>query len=468
MGAEFQHHASNLHIAYPFSDEVSDPVRTLFADAWVAHDEFPAGRRLRLDIFDPVSTPKLLKLVFENGDILVDWSTSNLPIDDVTYSTYVFGDYTVFQWSLISLLSDGFTPPETVARFTVLTSAIGDFTYPLLPTDAWLTPGVVQPRTDRVRRTAVKLPGVPCCIGGGFAEGAVAFEAGNNVRLSVKAPDRLLPGETAPVRRPTTVVIDAVPGAGTGRFPSCTNPDLVITSIKGVQPNVHGDWHLEGQDCLWWERPLTGSVLPPTRPHTDYAGTVLPHTMQLHADCVPCCDCSDFQAAYEAYTRLWNRALAVAARIEALRLRYNVLTADVLAAQDNDPVRLELTVTTRPDFHLAVGTIIANNSGQDLSNVSLTWNLAPIGFIFTEGSGILDTEFVRNAPASVLLFGNQVAMFIPLLRKGRQAGAGFEVRYPRGTTRLDVAGIVTLNALTALGTFTRIKAMIIKPPLEKT
>jgi hypothetical protein len=124
-------------------------------------------------------------------------------------------------------------------------------------------------------------------------------------------------------------------------------------------------------------------------PNTDYLGVIQDGLLALHNNCQACCDCADYAVAYEALSRLWARARAVAVQLEAARVRYNQLVQlvrDMCAANIGDPgtspIKVLLTARTHPDYRVSTSLMLLNTTGhgvgalpaQALKNVYLTFN----------------------------------------------------------------------------------------------
>jgi hypothetical protein len=277
-------------------------------------------------------------------------------------------------------------------------------------------------------------------------------------------------------RIPTTILMDAVAGAGTGQFQDCPEGEGDIKILNGAGPDEHGNVGLSGTDCTWIDRPVQ-DIVGPVHPHTDYAAVPVPNTLRIQDDCKACCDCNDYGEAYQGMKRVWERALAVSRRVELLRQQYHelrLLAIEKAKIKCPEEVMVDLSVIPRPDYHLAVGVTAVNNTSTDLPSVTLQVCIVPNGYRYVPGSGSLNNDTVHTLrtdpfPVSCLppYEGQGVAIALPPLVAGGVVNYTFGVRYYAGTPR---HGRATVTALvkTAAGNFVSTKSVNLQPPLQKT
>lgn len=424
-GTVFDFYTSNTEIDYPFDSRPSDGSYRLFVDAYVVHNRTAqAAQRLQLVTFDPAG---VCDLVFENAVVL-----ANLTALD-NFNVSVFGQYTLYRWQKSTTVGVGFTGEDLAVQVVVLTSQLANFSFPLSPPMAFLQASLVSPHQGRVRRMAMALADLPCCVG--FTGEQVILEGGNNVELSVVTTPAIpslgiLP--TNQTRVPTIIKIDMTPGGGTGKVIDCNSATPPIKTVDQAAPNAIGDLDLTGEDCTWVERRVTGAS-PPVHPHTNYKATPVPNLLQLHQDCKACCDCTDYGLAYETIASLWARAKKAAALIEAARKKYNALDAEINAIKliTETGLKLKLQLVARPDYHLALQMTAYLDSKHDINqSIFLTARFDTFGFGLTVGSGIVDLAGAHKKQLDPIRFStNEIYWVIPGLKSTGYAQASCEVRY---------------------------------------
>ena len=338
-------------------------------------------------------------LKFEDGTVLADLNST---VD--AFKETVFGDYTIYEWSRHTLKANppnvvmnppsaGFTDEDVTVKLVVLTANLSKFTIPLYPVEGYLTASLINPRATGVRRMFVQLPDLtvgPTTFHFYEALGERAIvKGGTNMVLSQMTARQA--GITESARRKTVANISVEAGGGEGYFISCSpTTDPGIRTINKVPPNQLGSLKLEGLDCLWVETLLAGVLSPNSiYPNTDYLGALQDGLLALHNNCQACCDCVDYASAYEAISRLWARARAVAKQLEATRVSYNQAVEQVrnlcavqLGTVGPAPTKALLTVRTHPDYRLSTSIMLVNTTGhgssalpaQVLKNVRLAFN----------------------------------------------------------------------------------------------
>ncbi len=466
QGAVFSWYSSNTKTSYPFDERQADGLHELFVDAYVTHTKLrDKQQRLRLSYFDPAG---LVELKFEDGTLLASLTGAD------NFSSYTYGAYTVYEWRRHTTTGPGFTDEDIVVRLVVLTEALANFTFPVLSTTAYLLASLVDPKPSLIRRIAVALPGLPCCTGGGISDKPVILEAGNNVSIEL-AQEAETAGlgleEVSESRVPTTVVLNATAGEGTGRFPTCASLEPAIRRVGQVGADSNGNLQLMANDCLWSEMRLSGPVLPPIHVNTDYLGSLLEAALQLHESCRACCSCDDYGNTYTNLKRWWDRGVAVGARFERLRLRYNELcqaTADLKAAKETG-IQVRIRAVARPDFHLALSAIVMNNSAVSLGSITLQFTLDRPG-VYTEKSGHLEAENLHNVQLDPVVGGGDTTFTVVLgsLRPAHYAVYSFGVRFAAGTPRAGAVVRPRVDATHGITTVTDQKSVSLRGPLEKS
>jgi len=400
---EFEWLSSNALTAYPFTERQPDLVHELFVDAYIEHNKHRTkDQQVRLSEFDPGSGSSSSSsssssgssssgagsvravLRYEDGTLLAAMSSAT-----DTFKESVFGAYTIYEWSRHTLQPvapnvtfnppiAGFTDEDISVKLVVFTENLAKFTFPLHPQEGYLIASLVNPRVTGVRRTFVRLPDItvgPTTFEFYEALGErVIIKAGTNMLLSQMTAQQA--GITEGARQKSVVELAAVAGAGEGYYVSCDpNTSPGIRTINKVPPNKLGSLKLAGLDCLWVETLLSGIINPSgVYPNTDYLGALQPGLLALHNNCGACCDCEDYKAAYDAISRLWARAKAVALELEAARVRYNQLVVDVrdmcalnLGESGSAPVKTLLTARTHPDYRVSTSMLLLNSTGHGAS-----------------------------------------------------------------------------------------------------
>lgn len=196
--------------------------------------------------------------------------------DAAAATPVTFGDYTVYEWVNETLSA---TLKLVVHTENMTTKGAFDFT-----DDAELAIRNVEIRPKKLTAIGVNDGGLQKITGD------VQIKSGYNIQTDV-AP-------LAGPRHGNRIVIDAVPGAGEGKFnPNCTEESaLVLRSINGIRPANNGQFLINPKSCYWWSRPS-------------------PYTITLYSDCQTCFDCADVESAYTSLSTLYSRAQGIRNRI---------------------------------------------------------------------------------------------------------------------------------------------------------
>jgi len=499
---EFEWLSSNALTAYPFEERQPDNIHELFVDAYVEHNKYRTkGQRVRLDYFGPggssgsssSSSSQALRVIlkYEDGTVLTDLDSA---IDE--FKEKVLGKYTIYEWSRHTVQAAqphvtfnpptaGFTDEDVVVKLVVLTENLSKFSFPVMPQLGYLIASLINPRATGVRRMFIRLPDLT--VGSTtyqFYEALgenVIFKAGTNITLAKKTAQEAGIEESA--RRKTVIEIGTEAGAGEGYYISC-DPDTSpgIRTINKVPPNDLGSLKLEGQDCLWVET-LLDNIISHTGiyPNTDYLASIKDGLLALHNNCSACCNCADYKAAYEAISRLWTRARAVARQLEVARVRYNALVqkvrdlcVDNIGEAGAVPVKLLLTVRTHPDYRISTSLMILNATGHGHGSAQSLYNIT-VKFNFKNQPGLhaikdhatligTDRPAERLLPTIYDTYDSPTAAYstaeiiIPEIPVDGSAGYSFEGRFdevtgfPRQNKGILVSCHVTVGSPTWTGT----------------
>jgi len=474
----FEFYSENEHVNYPFEDSPDSGLKSLFVDAAIYTTSW-TQKRIKLVLWNPPQ----ITLQYEDGSAFF-----SAPGTGIVFSgPNNFGNYSLYEWKKVDTNLSEFTGAEVVVRFVLRTDQISLYSLPIIPTMSVLLSSLVNPRPLRVRKLALKQPGLPLPLGGGFAQGIVQLEAGYNMSLQTAPPAATIALGLTPVqevRKPTTVIVDAIPGAGLGVYKDCSTPSPDIKILGNATPDANGNVELQGKDCTWTEVPITNTG-PAIHPHTNYHASPVPNTLQLRDECTACCDCSDYKKAYEGIRTVWQRALHASHRIETLREQYQELVQDVKAALVNvcpGEITSDLGLVARPDYHLAVHlSMVSNESTLTTAPLTIYFLFRPYGPVFTNGSGLFSNQDVRLQPMEPDYVGSVAAPFsgpawkitIPPIPPQGRTYYDFAVRFP-STTGAAVAWVAAVTYHDILGralppgqAFWIIRSSQLLPPLRK-
>ena len=463
-GAAVDFYVSKQDIAYPFENHLSDGLEKLFVDAAVMQTVDRVQVRVRLASFNPAGT---CTLYFEDGTLLAVLTGAD------NFISSSFGNYTMYQWIRSSTIGAGFTGADIVVRFVVVTARLSNYSYPISPSNAYLLSSLVDPKPIGIRRAAMALPGQPCCLFGGIDDKPLILQAGYNVQLSLSTP-QVVPlmnlASKATVRPQAAIVVNAAPGSGRGVYPGCTNLNVPLTQINQTGPDVSGNFALAGADCTWAEMLLNPVVIPPVNPNTDYKGSILPATYELHAQCKACCSCEDYYGAYGQLRGVYLRAAAAAANLEKLREEYNTLCEEINAfkAKVETGLGVKLEVDSRPDYHVTAMATAYNNSASSIGRVKFIFSFSSglTNPVYTPQSGLVNAANARNLQMNPQQSGSSFSFTVAGLAPGAYATYLFQVRYTHGV-RNGIRVGVSVEAVSSLSSATDTKSIILQPPLEK-
>lgn len=378
---DFDFFNSNKQIPYPFRDRLTVE-RGAAADADISNLFVSATARLstldddrlallNLHVLSTVAFPAVqsavatLKWVEDGTTISLDDSDS-----DTTFTWNEYGEWAVFSWTKGVEIAIQFVIP-----ITVITANGGNEEF-VVGYDAGYTPQTTelyelqQSRVlagpNRVRRVFIKQGDDLQLVAENGED--VLIQPGFNMQLEAQAPD------TTAGRQLTRIAIDAVPGAGRGRYLLCPGRQYLYT-INGVGPDSQGRANLTPEECYWVELPLRR---PPTPIEPEHGlveeGSVRPHTMQLHNSCGPCCSCEDYIKTYDNLRLLWNKARAQAAMYQQLRSGYSALLAEYLLLFNTQA----LVISKYDDETIRVVSTYVHTEQDNLVNFEFEFTL-PLG-----------------------------------------------------------------------------------------
>lgn len=238
-----------------------------------------------------------------------------------------------------------------------------DYPVHLVPDAAVLDERVVERQPKRLKSITVGLQKITGSI--------IEIQNGYNIDLvsqgTIEAASPLtfvggrITGGGSSLRAGYKLEIDGTPGNGLGRFPGCGDIDIAIRRINGVPANEYGDWLLIPEQCYWYERPSI--VLVPGDFYKKRIVRVDPHTIQLHNNCLPCCECEDFVEVKLAMDSQYEDWLTTARRAERTRDIYRGNRERWITqkrCREDQPQRLQIEASC--NSYVSVGYTYCNTS----------------------------------------------------------------------------------------------------------
>jgi hypothetical protein len=191
---------------------------------------------------------------------------------------------------------------EEVCRLTLHTdwepgAEVRTYSQHITPANGELDPRTLNRLPRRLRAIRVGLQ---------TFRGPVLLEAGYNIQLAGRGTARTDGGPAI-----DRVDMDAVPGAGLGRQPSCLDTEVLVRRINHTAPDAAGNFFLQLDGCLRAQRALHVTDGPEGREavyaYHDFPPADAASTVRLFNDCTPCCACSYFVRTYRGLARTWER-----------------------------------------------------------------------------------------------------------------------------------------------------------------
>ena len=335
---------------YPFVNP-SEDIRYLVADFYFEYEQSPSNLVLHpLRIlwlygvgqtpnfsfsWAPISVNAADIVLIDANDRIIFNSTAPDGAIPKKFSTRDWGDdYTIYEWRGVD------TVCRLVAYKTIPPDFTGDTAQPtnLAPESAVLDERAVYKMPRRVTSLTTALRTL--------TETDVNFISGYNITTTTNPVARGL-------RRSTQLVVNAVPGAGYGKYSDCTDEPAVISSINGL---TGPDITIDASDCLWLKvagavNPDTGNFVPE---RTSYAGTVV---HELSSNCPACCSCDDFvdTAEYMNTVRDVYKNIGDRAHVVLLKHSDNILRwIEDRACRIRRPIKLAMTPQRCPTMDIVV------------------------------------------------------------------------------------------------------------------
>jgi len=347
---DFDFLSSNLYIAYPFRDSVivSRPDGDVDIDSLVAairvytYDQRNAD--LYLDEVDVRSSDGFSTL--DTAKLELHWSDDGVTFvleDGVTATArvVVYGTWVVVTWrhSTEDFVFHIVFPSDAADEESSSSSPSGSSSGPYVTFRLWkkdddilILASLVKQGPKKIKNVYTKQGSTLTKVAGPGEE--FSIQPGFNMEIAQGSADDEDTG-----RKLTRVAINAVPGAGLGKYLICSGDEYLFT-LNGVGPDDNGNLKLGPEECYWLDIPVKSGPTPIQNPDHNIASvaTLESNQVRLRNACGPCCSCEDYLKAYDHLRDIWNRAKLVAARINSIRGEYASLVEQIAANQPQDDI----------------------------------------------------------------------------------------------------------------------------------
>jgi len=404
---DFDFLSANLQIAYPFRDIIAvmrpsgvEDIQPLVAAIRV----YTADRRAAELILDEIELQTSDGFTtFDVAKLELRWSDDDVPIvlEDglgVTAKIAVYGSWVVVRWrhnteDFVFHLVFPLAAAETDSSSSPSDSSDGPYlTYRFWKDtdDIKILSSLVKQGPGKVQRIYLKRGSTLTQLAGPGQE--LTIRPGFNMEIEDGAADTADAG-----RKLTRVAIDAVPGAGLGRYLICKGNEYLLT-LNGAGPDDNGSLKLAPEECYWLDIPVATGPTSVSEPQHNIGkvATLEPNQVRLRNACGPCCSCDDYVAAYNNLRKIWDAAKAIP--IDDLRDRYTALVQLLAIKQPSDDI---LFIAQSGNSKLIVQVSVWNNTKVPVVDdvvITLTFTL-PDGVEFTVIqsviSGLGDPRFVQ-------------------------------------------------------------------------
>jgi len=186
----------------------------------------------------------------------------------------------------------------------------------------------------------------------------LTLESGYNVNVALEDSQNLVGLDAlglatntvvAGTRKTNKVRLEAIPGAGIGVFPGCTDSEVVLRTVNKQKANSFQNFTLDSEACIRTQRAVG---LIDSSPRTfDYAAFNLSSSqakasLEFHNDCKGCCDCESFARTYQGLKRQWFLSKGLADFAVSARDQYGIaverwIEEKTVRERDQLKVRLE-------------------------------------------------------------------------------------------------------------------------------
>ena len=368
---DFEFLSSNLHIAYPFTDDVTVerpsglvPLAPLMASLRVyTSDQRDAD--LFMDEIDLRSNDSFATLA--TAAVTLRWSDDSIQFTltdggNATARVTAYGDWITVRWQHTT---EDFIIQVVFPAAQVEGAAPETFRFwKYASEDIKVLAGLVKQGPGKINRIYVKRGSTLYQLVGPGEE--LVIKPGFNMQIGAGADDT-----TATGRQLSRVAMNAVPGAGGGKYLICKNDQYLLT-LNGVGGDDNGNVNLSPEECYWLDLPLAGDLVPVPIPQHGITrtGVLGSNQLKLRNACGPCCSCENYVKTYDHLKTIWNGALTASERYRILRSQFEDLVAEWTAKHSSDNI-LTLTQTGRDTFNVIV-------SAWNNTNVPITAD-----FLFT-------------------------------------------------------------------------------------
>lgn len=394
---DFDFLSNNLQLAYPFKDIVtvtrpsgSADIRPLVAAIRVyTYDQRLAD--LYVDEVDLRSSDNFYTL--DTASLTLRWSDDDSQFTltngvNAIAKVVKYGAWVVVRWRHTSM---DFVFHIVFPLAAVETGATYTMRFWKQTDDVTVLAALVKQGPEKIRRVYIKRGNTLTQIAGPGDE--LSVQPGFNMEL-----DQGEAADTTEGRKLTRVAINAVPGAGLGRYLICRGNEYLLT-LNGVGPDDVGNVALAPEECYWLDIPIASGPSPvtPEIHNISREATLRPNQVRLRNSCGPCCSCEDYVATYDHLRSIWNKARAVASRINVLRGRYGAAVNTLNEVQPTDDV---LTLFQTSDTEFTVRVTAWNNSAdliEDSITITLEFTLpsgVTFSYTFSVVSGLGDARYI--------------------------------------------------------------------------
>ena len=415
---DFDFLSSNLQIAYPFQQNVT--VGRLGVDTELA----PIVAAARIRTIDQRDERLTLESVYvessddfvtlDEADLGLAWQPSGDVVDlsrsagTANAVVQLYGSWIVVEWYAPNELSGAI---DLAAKLIFPTSAVETLPSSSSSSSSSSSAGVISviqidKTVDEITfHTSVTSQGPKKVRRVYWKRGdAIELLADRNEEFIVQAGFNMSLGAvdddaTEEGRQLTRVSVDAVPGAGFGKYLICRGSEYLIT-MNGVAANKQGELVLNPLECYWPIQEIDGEIEPQTASH-GITGTaqIKPNEVKIGNACGPCCSCDDYIATYNHLHELWLRAIAVSGDIYALNSQYEELIAlyeDIVGSCE--PIALVLVQTPTDILYTTIA--LCNDTISTLNNSPETTPLLQFDLEFVLPAGVSTTYMVGSGTLS--------------------------------------------------------------------
>ena len=315
---DFDFLSSNLQIAYPFRDSVdvarpdgNENINGLVA-ALRMYTSDQREDQLLLDAVDIRSSDGFTTV--DTAKLTLRWAneyaqfTLESGVNAVAKST-VYGSWVAVRWrhttdDLVFHLIFPYDAADEQSSSSSSSSSSSDgpdvsFRFWKYLDDILVLSSLVKQGPAKVKRVYTKQGSTLTQLTGPGEE--LSVQPGFNMEIEQGTPTLAETG-----RKLTRVAINAVPGAGLGRYLICDGAAYLRT-LNGVVADDNGALSLGPEECYWLDIPLASGPTPVTPQHNiQRVATLTPYQVRLRNACGACCSCEDYVKIYDHLRWIWD------------------------------------------------------------------------------------------------------------------------------------------------------------------